>query len=498
MEEAERVVDQTLQMLNPAATIIAGALDSWLKNRSMVQKLSALLNEAAVKNKKLEEELNKQCKDVKEHNDQETKKLIETGLTVTEASELAKTNTDKYWMEKYGDSIAFVSIDNRDCMSFERNMAMQNLSFSMLPIHLNDGTSLYMAFGKDLEKIKNITQLYESRSCFMTPEVANEILSHKFVKRIEHLPYNEMMYAQEELAKNGVTSQAVHREDGYDLIIPERELQEHEHLLDSILCVGSFENSLPIQKNIDRINQMRLKPMQTIMDLQRGEYKIDITILDSAHPENYISLKKGGAIVYENQMITKELDLNAPDHMHELENTFASYVFPVQTKKDINSLSYDQLNAPYAAMSMLEQQRGRYREYLQYLDRERKIEMKMGVDVDNHPVLYTNDLESMDTFMNHENNADLFDNIAEADKYHILDNKDLLNMVTDDEVLTADVIKEAESGAAKITMSTEMYTPEISVDIEDAEREIEEDHLEFDDFLLSNKNKEEELDDLEQ
>ena len=119
--------------------------------------------------------------------------------------------------------------------------------------------------------------------------------------------------------------------------------------------------------------------------------------------------------------------------------------------------------------------------------------MKLGVDVDNHPVLYTNDLESVNTFMNYEDNADFIDNLAEACKARALDSKDSIGLVMDDSILTKSVINQAKDNIAKLQVHTEMYEPEAAIDIEEIQEALEEQSREFGEFLPHAK---EDIDDI--
>lgn len=493
-EEADRIVNQTMQVINPTATLVVGVLDALLKNRKLVQKMAIMLEEAQMRNKELEAELAKQCKEVKNFEDQKTEELIKIGMSPEEAGQQARESADKFWIQEYGDSITFITVNNKDAFDFERELSAGKVPFAMMPIHMNDFSSIYMALGRDAEKIKAISQEFESRSFIMDKDAANDLMAHTFVRKIENLSFNEAMYLSSELSKENIHSRIAHKENGYSLLIPEREISGREDILNKSLCVASIENTSPIQKRINLLDEMRMAPVQTMLDLQKGIEKDNLTIVDSAHPENYMVLRKGGAIVYQNQSIVGELDLREPADMKEMERVMGNYVFPIQTEKNIDSLSSKEIGQSYMMMSAMEQEKGRFLEYLKYLDRESRIQMKLGVDVDNHPVLYTNDLESVNTFMNHEDNADFIDNIAEACEARALDNKDSIGLVMDDSILTESVINQAKDNIVKLQVHTEMYEPEAAIDIEDIQEALEEQSREFGELLPKTK---EDIDDID-
>ena len=139
MEEANKVVNNTIKTLDPMASVIVGtvtgSVDTLLRHLTMVQKLSMLLQEAEMANKDLLDKLAKQSMDVETFKqDKQDEIQRETGLSVVEAEDLAIKEADKYWVEKYGDSIGFVQLDNRDCFNFEREMAAGHMPFVMMPV----------------------------------------------------------------------------------------------------------------------------------------------------------------------------------------------------------------------------------------------------------------------------------------------------------------------------------------------------------------------------
>ena len=182
MEEANKVVNNTIKTLDPMASVIVGtvtgSVDTLLRHLTMVQKLSMLLQEAEMANKDLLDKLAKQSMDVETFKqDKQDEIQRETGLSVVEAEDLAIKEADKYWVEKYGDSIGFVQLDNRDCFNFEREMAAGHMPFVMMPVHAQDYTSIYMVSGDNMEQIMDIAAKFESQSLFMDADKANDLMN---------------------------------------------------------------------------------------------------------------------------------------------------------------------------------------------------------------------------------------------------------------------------------------------------------------------------------
>lgn len=501
MEEANKVVNNIIKTLDPMASVIVGtvtgSVDTLLRHLTMVQKLSMLLQEAEMANKDLLDKLAKQSMDVETFKqDKQDEIQRETGLSVVEAEDLAIKEADKYWVEKYGDSIGFVQLDNRDCFNFEREMAAGHMPFVMMPVHAQDYTSIYMVSGDNMEQIMDIAAKFESQSLFMDADKANDLMNDSFVRQMENLSYPQMQQVQLILAEKGIASRIREDPNKNIFLVSEKDIgsPEREKIFNEAVGVVALQKTTKLYKAMEQVQAVNMKAFEPISRIMDGEKVKGITIYDSAHPENYIVLRTGGAIVYENQAIEKELNFANPECVKELQDTFHFYVCPASTEGRIQEFSLRELAKPYVSLSIIEQMNGIQKDYMEHLFENGDLKLHMEPDSKRKPYMEIRNMEN-DSLMEYNGNSSYMAGIIEAGRYRVMEEVGILNITDDsDNTVTAltnniemdssnmqGFVDKVRTDLSSVSLTSQMYEMEVpavdegraDITIEDREQDID-------------------------
>lgn len=501
MEEANKVVNNTIKTLDPMASVIVGtvtgSVDTLLRHLTMVQKLSMLLQEAEMANKDLLDKLAKQSMDVETFKqDKQDEIQRETGLSVVEAEDLAIKEADKYWVEKYGDSIGFVQLDNRDCFNFEREMAAGHMPFVMMPVHAQDYTSIYMVSGDNMEQIMDIAAKFESQSLFMDADKANDLMNDSFVRQMENLSYPQMQQVQLILAEKGIASRIREDPNKNLFLVSEKDIgsPEKEKIFNEAVGVVALQKTTKLYKAMEQVQAVNMKAFEPISRIMDGEKVKGITIYDSAHPENYIVLRTGGAIVYKNQEIEKELNFANPECVKELQDTFHFYVCPASTEGRIQEFSLRELAKPYVSLSIIEQMNGIQKDYMEHLFENGDLKLHMEPDSKRKPYMEIRNMEN-DSLMEYNGNSSYMAGIIEAGRYRVMEEVGILNITDDsDNTVTAltnniemdssnmqGFVDKVRTDLSSVSLTSQMYEMEVpavdegraDITIEDREQDID-------------------------
>lgn len=501
MEEANKVVNNTIKTLDPMASVIVGtvtgSVDTLLRHLTMVQKLSMLLQEAEMANKDLLDNLAKQSMDVETFKqDKQDEIQRETGLSVVEAEDLAIKEADKYWVEKYGDSIGFVQLDNRDCFNFEREMAAGHMPFVMMPVHAQDYTSIYMVSGDNMEQIMDIAAKFESQSLFMDADKANDLMNDSFVRQMENLSYPQMQQVQLILAEKGIASRIREDPNKNLFLVSEKDIgsPEKEKIFNEAVGVVALQKTTKLYKAMEQVQAVNMKAFEPISRIMDGEKVKGITIYDSAHPENYIVLRTGGAIVYKNQEIEKELNFANPECVKELQDTFHFYVCPASTEGRIQEFSLRELAKPYVSLSIIEQMNGIQKDYMEHLFENGDLKLHMEPDSKRKPYMEIRNMEN-DSLTEYNGNSSYMAGIIEAGRYRVMEEVGILNITDDsDNTVTAltnniemdssnmqGFVDKVRTDLSSVSLTSQMYEMEVpavdegraDITIEDREQDVD-------------------------
>ena len=501
MEEANKVVNNTIKTLDPMASVIVGtvtgSVDTLLRHLTMVQKLSMLLQEAEMANKDLLDKLAKQSMDVETFKqDKQDEIQRETGLSVVEAEDLAIKEADKYWVEKYGDSIGFVQLDNRDCFNFEREMAAGHMPFVMMPVHAQDYTSIYMVSGDNMEQIMDIAAKFESQSLFMDADKANDLMNDSFVRQMENLSYPQMQQVQLILAEKGIASRIREDPNKNLFLVSEKDIgsPEKEKIFNKAVGVVALQKTTKLYKAMEQVQAVNMKAFEPISRIMDGEKVKGITIYDSAHPENYIVLRTGGAIVYKNQEIEKELNFANPECVKELQDTFHFYVCPASTEGRIQEFSLRELAKPYVSLSIIEQMNGIQKDYMEHLFENGDLKLHMEPDSKRKPYMEIRNMEN-DSLTEYNGNSSYMAGIIEAGRYRVMEEVGILNITDDsDNTVTAltnniemdssnmqGFVDKVRTDLSSVSLTSQMYEMEVpavdegraDITIEDREQDVD-------------------------
>ena len=501
MEEANTVVNNTIKTLDPMASVIVGtvtgSVDTLLRHLTMVQKLSMLLQEAEMANKDLLDKLAKQSMDVETFKqDKQDEIQRETGLSVVEAEDLAIKEADKYWVEKYGDSIGFVQLDNRDCFNFEREMAAGHMPFVMMPVHAQDYTSIYMVSGDNMEQIMDIAAKFESQSLFMDADKANDLMNDSFVRQMENLSYPQMQQVQLILAEKGIASRIREDPNKNLFLVSEKDIgsPEKEKIFNEAVGVVALQKTTKLYKAMEQVQAVNMKAFEPISRIMDGEKVKGITIYDSAHPENYIVLRTGGAIVYKNQEIEKELNFANPECVKELQDTFHFYVCPASTEGRIQEFSLRELAKPYVSLSIIEQMNGIQKDYMEHLFENGDLKLHMEPDSKRKPYMEIRNMEN-DSLTEYNGNSSYMAGIIEAGRYRVMEEVGILNITDDsDNTVTAltnniemdssnmqGFVDKVRTDLSSVSLTSQMYEMEVpavdegraDITIEDREQDVD-------------------------
>lgn len=501
MEEANKVVNNTIKTLDPMASVIVGtvtgSVDTLLRHLTMVQKLSMLLQEAEMANKDLLDKLAKQSMDVETFKqDKQDEIQRETGLSVVEAEDLAIKEADKYWVEKYGDSIGFVQLDNRDCFNFEREMAAGHMPFVMMPVHAQDYTSIYMVSGDNMEQIMDIAAKFESQSLFMDADKANDLMNDSFVRQMENLSYPQMQQVQLILAEKGIASRIREDPNKNLFLVSEKDIgsPEKEKIFNEAVGVVALQKTTKLYKAMEQVQAVNMKAFEPISRIMDGEKVKGITIYDSAHPENYIVLRTGGAIVYKNQEIEKELNFANPECVKELQDTFHFYVCPASTEGRIQEFSLRELAKPYISLSIIEQMNGIQKDYMEHLFENGDLKLHMEPDSKRKPYMEIRNMEN-DSLTEYNGNSSYMAGIIEAGRYRVMEEVGILNITDDsDNTVTAltnniemdssnmqGFVDKVRTDLSSVSLTSQMYEMEVpavdegraDITIEDREQDVD-------------------------
>ena len=501
MEEANKVVNNTIKTLDPMASVIVGtvtgSVDTLLRHLTMVQKLSMLLQEAEMANKDLLDKLAKQSMDVETFKqDKQDEIQRETGLSVVEAEDLAIKEADKYWVEKYGDSIGFVQLDNRDCFNFEREMAAGHMPFVMMPVHAQDYTSIYMVSGDNMEQIMDIAAKFESQSLFMDADKANDLMNDSFVRQMENLSYPQMQQVQLILAEKGIASRIREDPNKNLFLVSEKDIgsPEKEKIFNEAVGVVALQKTTKLYKAMEQVQAVNMKAFEPISRIMDGEKVKGITIYDSAHPENYIVLRTGGAIVYKNQEIEKELNFANPECVKELQDTFHFYVCPASTEGRIQEFSLRELAKPYVSLSIIEQMNGIQKDYMEHLFENGDLKLHMEPDSKRKPYMEIRNMGN-DSLTEYNGNSSYMAGIIEAGRYRVMEEVGILNITDDsDNTVTAltnniemdssnmqGFVDKVRTDLSSVSLTSQMYEMEVpavdegraDITIEDREQDVD-------------------------
>ena len=501
MEEANKVVNNTIKTLDPMASVIVGtvtgSVDTLLRHLTMVQKLSMLLQEAEMANKDLLDKLAKQSMDVETFKqDKQDEIQRETGLSVVEAEDLAIKEADKYWVEKYGDSIGFVQLDDRDCFNFEREMAAGHMPFVMMPVHAQDYTSIYMVSGDNMEQIMDIAAKFESQSLFMDADKANDLMNDSFVRQMENLSYPQMQQVQLILAEKGIASRIREDPNKNLFLVSEKDIgsPEKEKIFNEAVGVVALQKTTKLYKAMEQVQAVNMKAFEPISRIMDGEKVKGITIYDSAHPENYIVLRTGGAIVYKNQEIEKELNFANPECVKELQDTFHFYVCPASTEGRIQEFSLRELAKPYVSLSIIEQMNGIQKDYMEHLFENGDLKLHMEPDSKRKPYMEIRNMEN-DSLTEYNGNSSYMAGIIEAGRYRVMEEVGILNITDDsDNTVTAltnniemdssnmqGFVDKVRTDLSSVSLTSQMYEMEVpavdegraDITIEDREQDVD-------------------------
>lgn len=501
MEEANKVVNNIIKTLDPMASVIVGtvtgSVDTLLRHLTMVQKLSMLLQEAEMANKDLLDKLAKQSMDVETFKqDKQNEIQRETGLSVVEAEDLAIKEADKYWVEKYGDSIGFVQLDNRDCFNFEREMAAGHMPFVMMPVHAQDYTSIYMVSGDNMEQIMDIAAKFESQSLFMDADKANDLMNDSFVRQMENLSYPQMQQVQLILAEKGIASRIREDPNKNLFLVSEKDIgsPEKEKIFNEAVGVVALQKTTKLYKAMEQVQAVNMKAFEPISRIMDGEKVKGITIYDSAHPENYIVLRTGGAIVYKNQEIEKELNFANPECVKELQDTFHFYVCPASTEGRIQEFSLRELAKPYVSLSIIEQMNGIQKDYMEHLFENGDLKLHMEPDSKRKPYMEIRNMEN-DSLTEYNGNSSYMAGIIEAGRYRVMEEVGILNITDDsDNTVTAltnniemdsssmqGFVDKVRTDLSSVSLTSQMYEMEVpavdegraDITIEDREQDVD-------------------------
>lgn len=501
MEEANKVVNNTIKTLDPMASVIVGtvtgSVDTLLRHLTMVQKLSMLLQEAEMANKDLLDKLAKQSMDVETFKqDKQDEIQRETGLSVVEAEDLAIKEADKYWVEKYGDSIGFVQLDNRDCFNFEREMAAGHMPFVMMPVHAQDYTSIYMVSGDNMEQIMDIAAKFESQSLFMDADKANDLMNDSFVRQMENLSYPQMQQVQLILAEKGIASRIREDPNKNLFLVSEKDIGSpgKEKIFNEAVGVVALQKTTKLYKAMEQVQAVNMKAFEPISRIMDGEKVKGITIYDSAHPENYIVLRTGGAIVYKNQEIEKELNFANPECVKELQDTFHFYVCPASTEGRIQEFSLRELAKPYVSLSIIEQMNGIQKDYMEHLFENGDLKLHMEPDSKRKPYMEIRNMEN-DSLTEYNGNSSYMAGIIEAGRYRVMEEVGILNITDDsDNTVTAltnniemdssnmqGFVDKVRTDLSSVSLTSQMYEMEVpavdegraDITIEDREQDVD-------------------------
>ena len=507
MEEANKVVNNIIKTLDPMASVIVGtvtgSVDTLLRHLTMVQKLSMLLQEAEMANKDLLDKLAKQSMDVETFKqDKQDEIQRETGLSVVEAEDLAIKEADKYWVEKYGDSIGFVQLDNRDCFNFEREMAAGHMPFVMMPVHAQDYTSIYMVSGDNMEQIMDIAAKFESQYLFMDADKANDLMNDSFVRQMENLSYPQMQQVQLILAEKGIASRIREDPNKNIFLVSEKDIgsPEKEKIFNEAVGVVALQKTTKLYKAMEQVQAVNMKAFEPISRIMDGEKVKGITIYDSAHPENYIVLRTGGAIVYKNQAIEKELNFANPECVKELQDTFHFYVCPASTEGRIQEFSLRELAKPYVSLSIIEQMNGIQKDYMEHLFENGDLKLHMEPDSKRKPYMEIRNMEN-DSLMEYNGNSSYMAGIIEAGRYRVMEEVGILNITDDsDNTVTAltnniemdssnmqGFVDKVRTDLSSVSLTSQMYEMEVpavdegraDITIEDREQDIDYDNGDY-------------------
>lgn len=501
MEEANKVVNNTIKTLDPMASVIVGtvtgSVDTLLRHLTMVQKLSMLLQEAEMANKDLLDKLAKQSMDVETFKqDKQDEIQRETGLSVVEAEDLAIKEADKYWVEKYGDSIGFVQLDNRDCFNFEREMAAGHMPFVMMPVHAQDYTSIYMVSGDNMEQIMDIAAKFESQSLFMDADKANDLMNDSFVRQMENLSYPQMQQVMLILAEKGIASRIREDPNKNLFLVSEKDIgsPEKEKIFNEAVGVVALQKTTKLYKAMEQVQAVNMKAFEPISRIMDGEKVKGITIYDSAHPENYIVLRTGGAIVYKNQEIEKELNFANPECVKELQDTFHFYVCPASTEGRMQEFTLRELAKPYVSLSIIEQMNGIQKDYMEHLFENGDLKLHMEPDSKRKPYMEIRNMEN-DSLMEYNGNSSYMAGIIEAGRYRVMEEVGILNITNDsDNTVTAltnniemdssnmqGFVDKVRTDLSSVSLTSQMYEMEVpavdegraDITIEDREQDVD-------------------------
>ena len=501
MEEANKVVNNTIKTLDPMASVIVGtvtgSVDTLLRHLTMVQKLSMLLQEAEMANKDLLDKLAKQSMDVETFKqDKQDEIQRETGLSVVEAEDLAIKEADQYLVEKNGDSIGFVQLDNRDCFNFEREMAAGHMPFVMMPVHAQDYTSIYMVSGDNMEQIMDIAAKFESQSLFMDADKANDLMNDSFVRQMENLSYPQMQQVQLILAEKGIASRIREDPNKNLFLVSEKDIgsPEKEKIFNEAVGVVALQKTTKLYKAMEQVQAVNMKAFEPISRIMDGEKVKGITIYDSAHPENYIVLRTGGAIVYKNQEIEKELNFANPECVKELQDTFHFYVCPASTEGRIQEFSLRELAKPYVSLSIIEQMNGIQKDYMEHLFENGDLKLHMEPDSKRKPYMEIRNMEN-DSLTEYNGNSSYMAGIIEAGRYRVMEEVGILNITDDsDNTVTAltnniemdssnmqGFVDKVRTDLSSVSLTSQMYEMEVpavdegraDITIEDREQDVD-------------------------
>ena len=269
---------------------------------------------------------------------------------------------------------------------------------------------------------------------------------------------------------------------------------EKEKIFNEADGVVALQKTTKLYKAMEQVQAVNMKAFEPISRIMDGEKVKGITIYDSAHPENYIVLRTGGAIVYKNQEIEKELNFANPECVKELQDTFHFYVCPASTEGRIQEFSLRELAKPYVSLSIIEQMNGIQKDYMEHLFENGDLKLHMEPDSKRKPYMEIRNMEN-DSLTEYNGNSSYMAGIIEAGRYRVMEEVGILNITDDsDNTVTAltnniemdssnmqGFVDKVRTDLSSVSLTSQMYEMEVpavdegraDITIEDREQDVD-------------------------
>lgn len=406
-QEAEQQMQMTVQLV---AALFGSAIAGLVQGSQalMIDSLKKRLDAANLKARELEEMLAKQQKEA--HKDAEdlekeytengcpedvSEKFEKAGLPAPTPQQAAIEVANAHWLEKYGNTVGFVNVQNRNADLFEHALSKEGIGFSMLPVQNDVGTSLYLVKGSDLKRIQGLHESIDAASLEMSVSDARAMFSGQYIKKIDGLTEPQCQHVKARLSEKDIPSMIRHDNDGHFFLIAKvQDIENNREYFNKAMGEALVLGNHPVALEYNKLLKDTRAAFKAIRDVGNGDLSRDHGVIyDAYHPGNALEFKKGGILEWQNEKITGTIDTSTKEGRDRTAHVYHDYRMPVYgdySFRELQEKDYREVTKPAVLNSYLERRKAMQErliemtpEQLEHEKAEHDYQLKVSRNTDN-------------------------------------------------------------------------------------------------------------------